>query len=213
MEGIRRNLPYFILAIAAAMVIPGCVGIPAQLMYVIYGNKIDAEFAGLAGKKVAVVCVSEASAYGPNTLTSTVERKIVARLSQNISKIHIIPQSTVDNWKDQYGWDESDFAQIGRGVGADAVVAIEISSYSLLDGATMYKGQVAVTTTVFDIKNENVAFQKGPEDYQFPKSGRPAIQLNERDFESIYLEKLCEHLSRRFYDYEKADSIAEDAGM
>ncbi len=213
MEGIRRNLPFFVLAIAAAIVIPGCVGLPAQLMYVIYGNKIDAEFAGLAGKKVAIVCVSDASAYGPNTLTSTVEKKIIARLSQNIPKIQIIPQSTVDNWKDQYGWDESDFAQVGRGVGADTVLAVEISSYSLHDGATMYKGQVAATTTVFDIKNQNVVFQKGPEEYQFPKSGRPAIQLNEREFESIYLEKLSEHLSRRFYDFEKVDSIAEDAAM
>ena len=43
----------------------GCMGGLAQLLYVIKGHKIPAEFNGLEGKRVAVVCISDASAYGP----------------------------------------------------------------------------------------------------------------------------------------------------
>ena len=47
----------------------GCIGAMAQLLYVIKGHKSPADFAGLEGKRVAVVVVSDASAYGPDTLT------------------------------------------------------------------------------------------------------------------------------------------------
>lgn len=213
MDGIRRFTALSLFVLCAAIAIPGCVGLPAQLLYVIYGNKAAAEFEGLNSKNIAVVCVSDASAYGPNTLTFAVERQVAALLAKHVPKARVVPQSKVDNWKDQYGWDESDFMQIGRGVGADMVVAIEISSYSLHEGSTMYKGKVTVTTDVYDTKDQSVAFHIGPEDYEFPKSGRPALQLSERDFEAQFLSKFCEHLARRFYEYEKIDGIAEDAGM
>lgn len=212
MDGIRRTLLPTTLVLGALLVIPGCIGASAQLLYLIYGNKISAQYEGLNDKKVAVICVSDASAYGPNTLTFSVEKKVADRLSRFVPGIKVIPQSAVDNWKDQYGWDESDFVQIGRGIGADAVVAIEISAYSLHEGSTMYKGRATVTSTVYNIQSESVAFQAGPEDYQFPKSGRPAMQITERQFESAFLEKFCEYLARRFYEYEKTDTIAEDAG-
>ena len=212
MEGIRRFLPHCALVLCALVAIPGCVGASAQLLYLIYGNKISAQFEGLNGKKVAVVCVSDASAFGHNELTMSVERLVASKLQQNVPKIEVIPQSTVDNWKDQYGWDENEFVQIGRGIGADCVVAIEISAYSLHEGSTMYKGQARVSSTVYDVANKSVAFQVNPEDYQFPKSGRPAMHITERQFETAFLEKLCEHLARRFYEYEKTDTIAEDAG-
>lgn len=212
MDGMRRSVLLVLMLLIVGVAIPGCVGASAQLLYLIYGNKIAAQYEGLNGKKVAVVCVSDASAYGPNTLTFTVERIVAEKLSQNVPQIQVIPQSTVDNWKDQYGWDESDFVQIGRGIGADMVVAIEISGYSLHEGSTMYKGQATVTSNVYSVANQSVVFHVGPEDYQFPKSGRPAMQITELQFESMFLQKFCEHLARRFYEYEKTDTIAEDAG-
>lgn len=190
----------------------GCVGGAAQLLYVLKGQKVAAEFKGLQGKKVAVVCVSDASAYGPNTLTYSVEHRVADLLRQNVKKIEMIPRQTVDQWKDQYGWDETNYYEIGRGVGADLVVAIEIASYTLHDGQTMYKGHTTVGTTVFDIQSGDVVFHRGPEEFVFPKSGRPAMQNNDRQFEQAYLHKLCSFLARRFYPYEHKDIIAEDAG-
>jgi hypothetical protein len=214
MDGAGRRIAVSMLLIGAlGLTLSGCVGVPAQIMYVIFGHKVEAEFEGLNDKKVAVVCLSDASSYGSNTLTFNVERRVAARLQKNVPKIQLIPQSTVDNWKDQHGWDESDLVQIGRGVGADRVLGIEISSYSLHDGPTMYKGKVVVTSTVFDINDQAIVYQIGPEEHQFPKSGRSSLQMSEGEFELQYLDKLCEHLARRFYEYEKVDGIAEDAGM
>lgn len=212
MEGARYKIPHLALVVCAFLFVPGCIGASAQLLYLIYGNKVAAQYEGLANQKVAVVCVSDSSAYGPNALSFSVERNVANKLAQNVPGIKLIPQSTVDNWKDQYGWEENDFVEIGKGVGADAVVLIEISAYSLHDGSTMYKGQSTVTTRVYNVTGSPVAFYVGPEDYQFPKSGRPIMQMTERQFETIFLEKLCEHLARRFYEHDKVDTIAEDAG-
>ena len=43
---------------------------------------------------------------------------------------------------------ELDFATLGKGVDADLVVAIEIDSFRLYDGQTMYKGRAKLSTTV-----------------------------------------------------------------
>ena len=47
----------------------GCVGALSQLIYTIRGHDEEPAFPGLNDKRVAVVCVSDASAYGPDTLT------------------------------------------------------------------------------------------------------------------------------------------------
>jgi hypothetical protein len=213
MDGNRRIFGIGVIAVGAALVCSGCMGLPAQILYVIYGHKVSAEYEGLNGKKVAVICVSDASAYGPSTLTFTVERMVAANLGKNVPRIQVIPQTTVDDWKDQFGWDEADFVQIGRGVGADAVLAIEITSYSLHEGSTMYKGKVTVMSTVYDVKDQAIGYRKGPETYEFPKSGHPSLHLSEREFENSYLTKLCQHLAERFYEHDRLESVAEDAAF
>jgi hypothetical protein len=145
-------------------------------------------------------------------LTYTVERRIADRLKTNVKKITMIPQDKINDWKDQNAWNEENFYQLGKGVEAEMVVAIEISNYSLYDGQTMYKGRAMVSSTVYDMEKGSVAFHRGPEEYSFPKSGRPSIQNNDQQFEQVYLTKLCEHLARRFYEFEKKEMIAEDAG-
>ena len=47
----------------------GCVGALSQLIYTIRGHDEEPAFPGLNDKRVAVVCVSDATAYGPDTLT------------------------------------------------------------------------------------------------------------------------------------------------
>ena len=190
----------------------GCAGHLAQIMYIIKGNKIPADYKGLEGKKVAVVCVTDASSYGGDDLSMQVCRGVSLKLAQNVKKIEVIPPYKVEELIDRNGFDGSDFTMIGDELGADVVLAIELRSYSLHEGGTMYKGRSELTATVFDItKSGQVDYVIGPKQYSFPENGRPATQTNERQFELIYLAKLTEFVSRNFYAFEKADTIAEDA--
>ncbi len=183
----------------------------AQLMYVIKGHKIPAEYSGLEEKRVAVVCVSDSASYGPDTLTYTVSNAVSIKLSQNVNKIEIVQPREIEKWIDMNGWDQHEFVELGKAVNADVVVAIEIAAYSIKDGSTLFKGQTDLSVTAFDVATGNVVFNAGPELHVFPKHGRPAIQTTDRQFEAYYLAKLTDSIARHFYPTDQMDSVAEDA--
>jgi len=192
----------------------GCMGGLAQLLYVIKGHKIPAEYNDLEGKKVAVICISDASAYGPDTLTDTISKLVSMKLQSGVKGIKVIPAKTIEDWADRNAWDEADFNAIGEGVEADVVVGIQISDYSIKEGSTLYQGRCEMTATVFDIKNDGqVSYSIGPDEFQFPEQPRPAIQTNDRKFEAVYLAKLAEFISRRFCAYDRMEMVAEDASL
>lgn len=191
----------------------GCIGAMAQLLYVIKGHKSPADFAGLEGKRVAVVVVSDASAYGPDTLTYAVSKIVSMDLSNNVKDITVIPPTEIEEWMDTKGWDQTDFQDLGKGVGAEMVLAIEVGSYTIHDGATLYKGQSELSVSVHDMESGGILFSQGPEAYVFPANGRPAIQTTPRQFEQMYLAKLTTKVSRLFYAHDRLDSVAEDASM
>ncbi len=207
-----KNSAVFSMALAA-LLLGGCIATTAQLLHVIHGLKVKAEYPGLKNSRVAIVCVSDASSYGPNKLTSTVSQALASILAREVKNIEIVPHAEIEHWKDSNGWNEIDFVEIGKGLEADKVVAIEIGSYSIHEGTTMYKGRATVKTTVYDIEQDgSIEFSQGPAEYQFPKShGRPSLSTSEQQFEAVYLGKLVENISRSFYDSERVDAVAEDA--
>lgn len=192
----------------------GCIGAMSQLLYVIKGHQVPAAFDGMEGKRVAVVCVSDASAYGPDTLTYTVNKAVSMKLATSVKDISVVNPNDIEQWVDAHGWDETNFVEIGKAVDADLVLAIEIGSYSIHEGATMYKGRSDITATVFDLVNGGqVAYVHGPHHFSFPENGRPAIQTSDRQFEAVYLAKLTQHISRQFHEHDHLETIAEDASL
>jgi len=202
-----------ILLAAGLLTLPGCVGALAQMIYTIKGHDVQPEFDGLNGKRVAVVCVSDASAYGPDTLTYTVGQAVGILLANGLDdESQIIAPARIEQWIDSQGWNETQYVELGKGVDAEMVVAIEIASYSLTEGSTLFKGQSDVTVTVYDIeKGGQVPYSATPNHFVFPKHGRPSIQTSEREFEAFYLSRLTTMIANHFIVHDKLDSIARDA--
>ncbi len=204
-------------AIGLLLVMLIMTGVGCQLfsnvVYLIKGSDIPAKYEGLSNSKVAIVVVSDASSYGPDSLTASISRLLTVQLGQNVKDISIVPQNVVNNWQDTNGWDQIDFYELGQGVDADKVMVIEVGSYSIHEGATLYKGRSLISTNVYDISdNGNVVFSQGPAEYVFPRShARPAISTSEQQFESAYLVKLTGDISRNFYAYDKTLVVADDA--
>lgn len=198
----------------AVVMFTGCIGTMAQLMYVIKGHDVPAAYNGLVGKRTAIVCVSDASAYGPDTLTNTVARAVGMKLGSTVKKIEIVPHANIEKWIDVNGWDELDFTALGKGVSAERVVAIEIASYSIHEGPTIYKGRANVTVTVYDLENKKgptVAYTYQLQDYEFPKNGRPAIQSNDRQFEAFFLARMTRQICDQFIKHDRLATFADEA--
>lgn len=205
---------FLVLTLALGLLtLPGCVGFLAQVIYTIKGHDVQPAFKGLNGKRVAVVCVSDASAYGPDTLTYTVGQAVGILLANGLDEeSQIIAPARIEAWRDTNSWNETEYVELGKGVEADMVVAIEIASYSLTEGSTLYKGRADVTVTVYDIeKDGQVPYSATPNHFVFPKHGRPAIQTSEREFEAFYLSQLTTMIANHFIVHDKLESFARDA--
>ena len=200
------------LTMALMLATTGCIGGMAQLLYVIKGHKSPAEYPGLADKRVAVVCVSDASAYGPDTLSYTVSKHVSIKLANSDEKISLVPPGEIEEFLDLNGWDESQIGSLGAEVKADMVVVIEVGAYTIHEGSTLFKGRSDLTVKVFDIeKDGQQVYERGPEEFVFPENGRPSLQTSERQFEAFYLARLTDYISNLFIEHDRLDSFADDA--
>lgn len=210
----RLNTAFWMgsLGLLLLTVSSGCIGALAQVMYVIKGTEVEPPYTGLRNSRVAVVCVSDASAYGPDMLTSTIVRAVSMKLQQKGKKIRLVPNSVVENWIDQHGWNEADFVELGKGVDAEKVVAIQIGAYSIREGSTLFKGRADLTVTVYDLSDGGrIDYQMGPTEYSFPEHGRPSIQSSDRQFEAYFLANMTEHIANQFCRYDRVEAVARDA--
>jgi hypothetical protein len=190
----------------------GCVNALAAALYVIRGDNAPAEYEGLKGQRVAVVCrpspsLAFSEANAPRLLAAEVGR----RLQDNVSKIEVIDQQEVAEWTDENSW--NDFAEIGRALKADKVVGIDLEDFSLLQGQTLYQGKANVRIRVYDMtENENVAFEKIPPQSVFPPNTGIATQEKQlNEFLQQYVEVLGEEIACLFYPHDARATFAQDS--
>lgn len=212
--GLSRRFVLLGVLLAGLLVLPGCVGTAAQVMYVLFGHKVKAEFDEFKGKRVAVVTTADVPAFGPDTVSETLSRAVTMHLVKNIKKIDVVPQSQISSWMDSNGFGTPDPVALGQAVKADYVLMIELSNYSIHDGKTMYKGTSSHKVDVYNMKeNGRMVFSRGPTEFVFPRDGRPAIESSERKFEAFYLTRLSDRIARLFYTYDSTEDAAIDSQL
>ena len=192
--------------------ITGC-GALAQLLYVVKGHDIPAEYSEFENSSVAVIVLTDSSSYGPDRLSDKIEHYIVTKLISNVDDIDIISNREIENWIDINGWDETETQELGQGVGADYVLAVNVEDYSIREGSTIYKGRSEVTVTVVQSETGKVTHVSGPNHMEYPENGRPAIQSDDRKFEAFYLAWLTDRIARQFYEHDPNTDVADDAAF
>ena len=191
----------------------GCVGMTAQLMYALGQHEVPAEFAGLKGQRVAVVCVANTANYDPGSAASMLAQTVSSILRLKVDKIDIISQDKVNDWIDNKNWNQMDYRDVGRGVNAQKVVAIDLDSYRLHEDQTLFKGHANITVTVYDMtKSGEAVFRKSMANFTFPSNTHePAINTTEQEFQRKFVFAIANDISKRFYSHEPTDDFAPDA--
>lgn len=194
------------------MTATGCIGLTAQLLYIFKGEKVKAEYAGLKDQRVAVVCVSPTASFGPGAESAMLAQTVGTILRQKVKNVEVVRDSEVADWIDRNDWNQIDFRNVGRGVNADMVLALELDSFSVNEGSTLYKGRATVSATVFDMsKGGEVVFRPGPVDIVYPTNGaRHSTETTEAKFRREFIFFVAHQLSKRFYDYDLIDDVAVD---
>ncbi|MFV1964283.1 MAG: hypothetical protein ACC628_02580 [Pirellulaceae bacterium] len=209
MEAKQFTRPRVAFIVAALMLLAmalnsGCVGLMSAIGYWSGGAMKEAEFDGLEGKRVAVICISDSSSFGPGTDTLLLAHSVGALLTQNLKKIDVVRPDEIADWVDQNDWDGLDYEEVGRGVEADMVVAIELSGFGLYEGQTLYKGRASLGIRVLDLtEGGKEVFRRTLHELSFPANGAyPATETSESKFRRAFIQMLAQQAAKFFYDYE-----------
>ena len=189
----------------------GCVGMLAQIGYIIYGEKRDAEYEGLEGKKVAVVCVSNGSSYSSGAAAEQVSQLVGGLLKSKIEKMELISHNEVTEWIDSNDWSEVDYREIGKGLKADMVVAIDLHSFTFRN-PTVYRGKADVTIRVIDMQKEgSQVYRKRIPEFAYPANGGVhTADATEEEFQIAFVQQLSWDIAKRFFDYDVLTEYAQD---
>ncbi len=191
----------------------GCSSILATGMYVFDGgNMSPAEFDGLKGSRVVVMCKPPSSSEFRHAGAA---RGIAARasemLAKNVKGIDMVSPREVDNWSDEN--DGGDFRELAKAVHADKVVYIQLDDFELYKGKTLYQGRADVTVTIYDMKDHNkVLWDKHLGEVLYPtNSGIPAQDKPVQQFEREFIDIVAGRASMYFYRHDANEMFAMDA--
>jgi hypothetical protein len=205
----------FILLFAAGMLIShsGCAALLATGIYVFDGgNMAPAEFEGLKGHRVVVMCKPPSShEYRHAGASRAIAAGVSEMLVKNIRDIDVVNPREVDNWVDESDW--GDFRELAQAVHADLVVHIELADFELYKGKTLYQGRADVTATVYDMKNKSkMLWDKHLGEVLYPvNSGIPAQDKPVQQFEREFIEIVAERVATNFYRHDRNQAFAIDA--
>lgn len=203
------------LLIGLLSLVTGCVGTLANLINVAHGNLVSASYTGLKEKTIAVVCVSNSEAFGPTTASIQLARQVGKLIEANVDKSKVIDHQRIADWIDRNDWDYMNYPEVGRGVEAEMVVAIDLDSFSLNDGKTLYRGRADVKVVVYDMKDGGKeVFSFSPTQITFPEnSGYHATDMTEEAFRRQFIAVLASKIARQFFSYDAKEDFARDASV
>lgn len=206
-----RGLPAALLAALLATPLLGGCSTLLTAAYLFQPADMPAEFAGLKGKHVAVVCrpIVELE-FSDGTSARELATLVEGQLGQNVRRIHIIGQQEVARWLDENTW--VDYATLGKSLDADYVIGIDLERFRLHEGSTLYRGRASATVRVYEVAKGSVAFERRFDDFSFPADNAiAAADRSESQFRAMFLQILSQKIARCFHAYMSRDVFAEDS--
>ena len=210
---LRRSWWYGCLTavLATAMLLTGgCTELAMTIAYLYQGTDVGADYPGLKGKKVVVVCrpMTSVTYYKVGKQLSS---QISVLLKQNVSKITVVEQQKVAEWTDENQWNE--YPEVGKAMKADMVVGVDLTSFSTYQGPTLYQGKATASIKVYDLKDDNkVVYEKElPQILYPPNIGIPISDKSEADFGRDFTSVVADLIARHFYSHDEHADVAQDA--
>jgi hypothetical protein len=180
-------------------------------MYVLRGNNVDADYDGLKGKKVAVVCRPLVGlTYRDSGVAKQIGQQVCVLLKKNVSKIQIVDPEKIAEWVDEHSWEE--YLDVGKALKADFVVGVDLEHFSIYEGQTVYQGKSKVAIKVYDCKTGKLAFEKSMPKLVYPPNHVISTSdVEESEFRQEYVGILAEHVARYFYPHDANADLGMDS--
>lgn len=211
MTHVGLKLAIALLSLATLTLSAGCISLAANLIHAVQGNNRPAEYSGLEGHRVAVVCTTDGR-FGGEACDSILTNNLQVALNTKVKNIELVRSSEIEQWLNVHRR-STDYVDIGKGVEADLLLAVEVSNLNLMNGPTLYQGQSDVAIKVYEIPSGMILYQKDIPEFTFPATGggTPVTDTSENKFRSYYLQVLKTEIGGLFYEVDATESVAIDA--
>jgi hypothetical protein len=123
-----------------------------------------------------------------------------------------VSSAEVYNWIDEEDWDN--FKDLGTAVKATRIVYVELDSFELYKGTTLYQGDAEVKVTVYSKNGHDWEedWSRNVGQVLFPQhAGIPAADKSVSDFQRQYVEVLSTQVATLFYKHDPNAMFAMDA--
>jgi len=207
----RRAMLALLGSVLVTALVAGCTNVLFTAAYLIRGNDVPAECKKLKDKRVAVVCrpVIELQ-YRNARVDQDLADQVATLLRKNVPKIKVIDQRKVSKWIDENTWEE--YVEVGRAVGAEMVVGIDLERFDLMKGQTLFQGRANTTLKVYDCRSGELVFEKRiPQSVYPPNREVSTLSKQEGEFRREFLRILADQLARHFYDHDPYADFALDS--
>lgn len=199
------------VTLALLLAASGC-GVLANAIYFVKGNNVTAECNLLEGKKIAVVVRPVTTLeYRNSGVARDLAKQIGVLLEKNGHKVQVVSQREIAQWADENDWEE--YNVLGKNVGADLVVGLDLEEFSLYQGQTLYQGKANVSIGVYDAKGgkEPIWEKSLPQMLYPPTGGIAASEKPEHQFRRQFLMTIAEQVARHFYEHDPTTDFASDS--
>jgi hypothetical protein len=177
------------------------------------GNVVPAQCDKLDGERVVVVCrPPSTNEYRHAGAARSIGKRVSALLKENVKKVDMVSPSEVDNWIDEQDWEN--FKDLGRSVQATRVVYIELDSFDLYKGTTLYQGDADVRVTVYDMttRDGEEVWTRNVGQVLFPRNaGIPSADKSVQEFQNQFVEVVSVQTASLFYKHDPNAHFALDA--
>jgi hypothetical protein len=201
-----------ILALVMAMLPAlGCRTGLVTAMFLLKGTDVDPDFAGLKGKKVAVVCRPLVTLqYRNANAARDLAQEITLLLQQKVPKVQVVDQRKVAKWIDENTWEE--YPEVGKALKADLVVGVDLEGFNIFQGQTLYQGKANATVHVYDCRQggKEVFTKVLPPSVYPPNTGIPTSDRLEAEFRREFVAVLADQIGRYFYTHDPHADLAQD---
>jgi len=201
-----------LLAVGSALAAASGCTLMATAMYVIQGSNTSADFGGLKGKRVVVVCRPITSLHFRDTSVSRdLAKQVGILLEKNVAKIELVDQREVFEWADENNWEE--YVDIGKALNADMVIGLDLEEFNLFQGQTLYQGKANLKMMVFEVaKGREPVFERNlPQAIYPPNAAIPTGEKPEAQFRRQFVGYLARQVAHYFYDHDATVDFANDA--
>jgi hypothetical protein len=200
-----------VLAASALAIASGC-NLMATAMYIVSGQNSAADFEGLKGKRVAVVCRPVTSLhFRDSSVSRDLAKQVAVLMEENVAKIELVDQREVSEWADENSWDE--YAEIGKALNADMVVGIDLEEFTLYQGQTLYQGKANIRLAVYDVEQgKDPVFERNlPQAIYPPNAPIPASDNQETHFRRKFVAYLARLVAHHFFAHDSTVDFANDS--